>query len=113
METNKEVIIFICNYGFGTDAMIEARKAGASGGTLIHGRSSLEQGKQSFFGITINPEKDLLMIVCLEDIRANIMKAINAAYGPSTDAHGICFSMKVTDTLGMNFEAKPFLQESK
>lgn len=113
METNKEVIIFICNYGFGTDAMIEARTAGASGGTLIHGRSSLEQGKQTFFGITINPEKDLLMIVCLEENRANLMKAINAKYGPSTDAHGICFSMKVTDTLGMNFDPKPLTQEEK
>ena len=49
------VILFVCNHGYAYEAMAEARKAGARGGTIIHGRSSISQEKQKFFGITIQP----------------------------------------------------------
>ncbi|MDD3127091.1 MAG: hypothetical protein WC479_01320 [Candidatus Izemoplasmatales bacterium] len=107
MEINKEVIFFICNHGFAYEAMAEARKAGARGGTIIHGRSSVSTEKAKFFGITIHPEKDILMIVCLEEQRLGLMKAMTTKYGVTTEARGLCFSMKVEETLGFSFEPLP------
>ncbi|MFA5419963.1 MAG: hypothetical protein WC341_16035 [Bacteroidales bacterium] len=108
MESNKEVIVYICNHGFAYDAMVEARKAGARGGTIMHGRSSVSTDKEKFFGITIHPEKDVLMIVCLEEQKTALMTAITAKYGVATEARGICFSMKVDETLGFSFDPLPF-----
>jgi len=108
MENNKEIIIYICNHGFAYDAMTEARKAGARGGTILHGRSSISTEKGKFFGITIHPEKDILMIVCLEEQKGALMKAITSKYGVATDARGICFSMKVDETIGFSFDPIPF-----
>lgn len=98
------LILFICNHGFAYDAMGEARKAGARGGTIIHGRSSVSQEKQKFFGITIHPEKDILMLVCLEEQKQILMKALTSKYGISSEARGLCFAMKVEDSIGFSFE---------
>lgn len=111
MEKNKEVILFVCNHGFAYDAMTEARKAGARGGTIIHGRSSISTEKEKFFGITLHPEKDILMIVCLEEQKEILMKAITSKYGVTTEARGLCFSIKVEDSIGFSFDPIPFPTE--
>jgi hypothetical protein len=108
----KEVIFYVCNHGFAYDAMTEARKAGARGGTIIHGRSSISTEKAKFFGITLHPEKDILMIVCLEDQKNDLMKAMTSKFGIMTEARGLCFSMKVEDSIGFSFEPIP-IPESK
>ncbi|HRY77567.1 MAG TPA: hypothetical protein P5154_02255 [Candidatus Izemoplasmatales bacterium] len=71
-----EAILYVCNHGYAYEAMVEARKAGARGGTIIHGRSSISTEKEKFFGITIHPEKDLLLIVCLEEQKQVLMQAV-------------------------------------
>ncbi|MDY0210077.1 MAG: hypothetical protein RBQ91_01550 [Acholeplasma sp.] len=100
----QSVIIFVCNHGFAYEAMAEARKAGARGGTIIHGRSSISTEKQKFFGITVHPEKDILMIVCLEEQKQTLMKAITSKYGVTTEARGLCFAMKVEESIGFSFD---------
>jgi hypothetical protein len=103
-KINKSLIIYICNHGFAYDAMKEARKVGARGGTILHGRSSLSTEKQKFFGITLHPEKDLLMIVAKEEQRDVIMKALTDEYGVTSEARGLCFSLKVNDAIGFSYE---------
>lgn len=109
-STQKSLIVYICNHGFAYDAMKEARKAGARGGTILHGRSSISQEKSKFFGITIHPEKDLLLIVCKEEQRETLMTAITDHYGISSDAKGLCFSLKVSDAIGFSFDPLPPLE---
>ncbi|MFA5560297.1 MAG: hypothetical protein WC964_00825 [Acholeplasmataceae bacterium] len=103
-NVNKSLIVYICNHGFSYDAMKEARKVGARGGTIIHGRSSLSTEKQKFFGITLHPEKDLLLIVVKEEQRDIIMKVLCDRYGVTSEARGLCFSLKVTDAIGFSYE---------
>lgn len=106
-----EVILFVCNHGYAYEAMTEARKAGARGGTIIHGRSSISTEKEKFFGITLHPEKDILLIVCLAEQKNVLMKAMTAKYGVTTEARGLCFSMPVSDAIGFSFEPIPFPKE--
>src|SRR5690606_22813335 len=100
----QSLILYIANHGFAYDAMKAARKAGARGGTILHGRSSLSTEKAKFFGITLHPEKDILIIVCKDDQRDQLMQAITADYGIHSEAQGLCFSLKVTDSIGFSFE---------
>jgi len=111
MDNNIEVIFYICNHGFAYDAMTEARKVGARGGTIIHGRSSISTEKEKFFGITLHPEKDILMLVCKEEQKETIMKSITTKFGVTTEARGLCFSMKVDDSIGFSFNPIPFPTE--
>ncbi|NMA05301.1 MAG: P-II family nitrogen regulator [Acholeplasmataceae bacterium] len=101
----KELIIYTCLTGFAYDAMEEARKAGARGGTILHGRSSIKEDKKSILGLRLSTEKDCLLIVSLAEDKHKIMNAINAKYGLKSEARGLLFSMKVDDTLGMNFHS--------
>lgn len=101
---NQSLILFVCNHGYAYDAMAEARKAGARGGTIIHGRSSISTEKQKFFGITVHPEKDILMVVCTEEQKPLLMKAMSSKYGVTSDAKGLCFSLKVEDSIGISFD---------
>ncbi|NMA05304.1 MAG: P-II family nitrogen regulator [Acholeplasmataceae bacterium] len=103
---NRYLITYICNNGFASKAMDEARKAGARGGTILHGKSSLNASNQKFFGITINPEKDVLLIIANEDQKQDILNAINETYGVKTEARGILFTLVVDKIIGIDLERK-------
>lgn len=111
-HSNLELILYICNHGSAYDAMTEARKAGARGGTIIHGRSSISREKEKFFGITLHPEKDILLIVCKGEQKNVLMKALTDQYGVTSEARGLCFSMPISDAIGFSFEPIPFPNES-
>lgn len=100
-ESNQALVVYICNHGHSYDAMHEARLAGATGGTILHGKSSVPESKQKFFGITLNPEKDVILIVTTNEAKDNIMKALTEKHGSESPARGVCFSLKVTESIGL------------
>lgn len=103
-QVNKSLVIYVCNHGFAYDAMKEAKKVGARGGTILHGRSSISHEKTKFFGLSLHPEKDMLFIVVKENQREAVMKALCDKYGVTSEARGLCFSLKVSDAIGFSFE---------
>lgn len=107
----KHLVVYICNNGFASKAMDEARKAGAKGGTILHGRSSLDASHQTFFGITIHPEKDVLLIITDDDQKDAIIHAINDHYGVKSEARGVLFTLVVDKTVGI--DTKEPLKEKK
>ena len=62
-----ELISVILNKGYADDAMAAARKAGATGGTVINARGTAREDDAKFFGMHIVPEKEMLMIVVEHD----------------------------------------------
>lgn len=97
----QELIIVICNMGSADEIMSTAKEKGASGGTVIHGRGSASKDAQHFLGITINPEKELIMIIVKDTLRNDIMREIAARHGVGTKHHAICFSIPVDATVGL------------
>ena len=71
-----QMINVIVNKGYAEDAMAAARKAGAGGGTIISARGTAKEGDAAFFGMTIVPEKDMLMILVPSDKKDAIVNAI-------------------------------------
>ncbi|HHX00516.1 MAG TPA: P-II family nitrogen regulator [Acholeplasmataceae bacterium] len=98
-----ELIIIISNQGHTDKIMETAKENGARGGTVIHGRSATNEEAVKFFGIKIQPEKELLLIVTTKDKKTNIMKAVSDKHGLSTDTKALCFSVPVSDIVGFNF----------
>lgn len=98
---NFELILCILNSGFSEVAMDAARKFGARGGTTMHGRGTATKEAEKIFNITIQPEKEIIMILANSKIKDNIMKGLYDAVGVNTPAQGIAFSLPVDDVIGI------------
>ena len=97
-----ELISVIVNSGTADQVMDAARKAGATGGTVINARGTARPEDAPFFGITIVPEKELVMILCPRELTAGIMESIMNEFSDAKPGSGIAFRMPVEafETLG-------------
>lgn len=100
-QTEHDMIMAVVNRGYTEDVMDAARKAGATGGTVLHARGCGLSGAERFFGVTIQPEKEVIMILAKSDTSCAIMAGIAEAHGPGTDANAISFSMPVSQVCGL------------
>lgn len=98
-----ELIIVVSNQGFVDEIMETAKLNGARGGTVVHGRSTANEEAVKFFGITVQPEKELIFIVTSREKKSAIMKSITDTHGLNTEAKALCFSLPVSETVGFNF----------
>lgn len=96
-----ELIITIVNRGYTDLVMDAALTAGARGGTVVHARGAGTEEASQFFGITIQPEKEMVMILVDHDHKIPVMQSIVRGAGLSTEGRGIVFSLPVTDVMGM------------
>ena len=102
-DYKQELIIVISNQGYVDEIMETAKQYGATGGTVVHGRGTANEEAVKFFGITIQPEKEIILIVISNDKKSAIMKAITDKHGLNTETKAICFSLPVSETAGFNF----------
>jgi len=98
-----DLIIALINQGYSEDLMDSAKKAGAGGGTVIHARRIGMEDSVKFFGISVQAEKEIVVILAPRNIKNDIMKAINQSVGLATQAHGIIFSLPVDNIAGLDF----------
>ncbi len=96
-EVKHELIVTIANYGFNNEIVAAAKKAGARGGTVLHGKGMGKRDAQQFMGVTLVSEKEIILIVCRSEEKNTIMKSI---MDTRKEAGIVCFSMPVTDVAG-------------
>ena len=58
-----EVIFCIVNAGFSEAVMDAARQFGARGGTVLRARGTANPESELLFGISVQPEKEMVMIL--------------------------------------------------
>lgn len=97
MESGYALITVITNSGFADDVMAAARKAGATGGTITTARGTGTEEDVKFFGITLVPEKDMLLIVAANDNVQGIIKAISSVPSLCEPGGGIVFTQNVEE----------------
>ena len=97
MESGYELISIIVNSGYADDVMAAARKAGASGGTIINGRGTGTEEDVKFFGISLVPEKEILLIVASRDKVRGILDAVNTVPNLCKPGGGIVFNLNVEE----------------
>ncbi len=95
MQSDWELIQVICNSGYAEDVMDVARKAGAGGGTIIDGRGTSKPDDLKFFGASLVPEKELLLILIEREKSEKILGAITAIPFMQEEGNGIAFTMPV------------------
>lgn len=101
MDKGFDLIVTIVNRGFSDLVMDAARAAGASGGTILHGRGTGVHEAEEFFGIAIQPEKEIVLILTRTGERHAIMAAIAEGAGLNTQGKGLTFSLPVDEVSGI------------
>lgn len=108
MKTKSDhvLITFIVNRGYADDAMVAARKAGATGGTILNARGTGKEEDVKFFGISLVPEKEILLIAVESSSADKILEAVKNVPCLSEPGSGIAFCVAVEDfvTLGKKLD---------
>ena len=108
----KMIIVFVEDKK--TDAVMDAaRKAGATGATVIHNaRGEGLNVSKTFFGLSLETQRDVLMFLVEEHLSRNILEQMNLA-GRFDDepGTGIAFQIDVEDAVGIVNQAEEISQE--
>lgn len=98
---NFDLIVTIVNKGHSDPVVAASRRAGAEGGTILHGRGTGIREMKSILGIAIEPEKDIVLTLVRTDISRAVLAAIVEAGNLEQPGTGIAFLMPVTGVAGI------------
>ena len=96
-----EVVFCIVNSGYSEAVMDSAREAGATGGTVLHASGTANPHAERFFGLTIEPSKDMVMILVDSKIKEKVLHNLYHDVGLKTACQGIAFTLPVNDVVGL------------
>lgn len=91
----------IVDRGMSDEVMDIARKAGVRGGTILHGRGAGAEIATNLFGVEIEPEKELVMILMPDELVDKVMNALTQELNMDEPGKGIMFVEPVLDTRGL------------
>ncbi len=103
MENNNkyDLIITIVNRGY-TDLVMEAsRKAGARGGTILSARGTGNKEMELFYGIAIQPEKEVVLILTSRETSDKVLEKIYDEAGLETNGQGLAFAVPAGQVVGL------------
>ena len=96
-----ELILSIVDNGMSDLAMEAAKQAGSKGGTVCKARSIYSEEVKRIFGMTLQQEKEILMILVPAEKKLPVMEAINSTLSSKTGERGIVFSLPVHEVFGL------------
>lgn len=99
---NFDLIVTIVNKGFAEDVVEHSKKAGAEGGTIINGRGTGVHENLKLFGISIEPEKEIVLTLIPKDKTNQVLHAISDAVHLDKPSNGIAFVLDVEKTVGIH-----------
>ena len=92
--------------------MDSARDAGATGGTVLHASGTANPQAERFFGLTIEPSKDMVMILVDSKIKEKVLHNLYHDVGLKTACQGIAFTLPVGDVVGLTPPPIPKQEET-
>ncbi len=100
-DTKYSAIVAIINRGYSNDLMEAARQAGASGGSVLKSRRIASQEACAKWGLGVQDEKEMVLIVADVESKLEIMKKISESCGLHSEAKGIVMSLPIEDAIGL------------
>ncbi len=103
MESSDQfkALFIVVNAGYTDEIMDIVRAEGAGGATVINARGEGAH-HESFMGITVDSEKEIILTIVDTPMSKRIMTAIKEKAGWKSMLHGICFVMPVNRVVGIN-----------
>ena len=97
-----KLIVTIVNRGYSDELMGAARQAGAGGGTILNARGTGTPEDETYWGITLTPEKEVLLIVANQNDVSKITEAIRSQPAFSERGAGIIFTLNLAESFFPN-----------
>jgi nitrogen regulatory protein PII len=99
--SDASLIVSIVRKGWGSTVLDASVKAGARGGTVLFGRGAGINEQEKIFGMSIEPEKEIVLTVAYSDrIEAILDEIVRSAQLNST-GKGIAFVVPVERVVGI------------
>lgn len=107
-----DAIFCIVNEGYSEQAMETAKQLGARGGTVISARGTASKDAEKIFNISIQPEKEIVMIIVPSKIKDSILRGLYNVVGSGSLAQGIAFALPVDDVVGIQLPNEKVKKEN-
>ena len=99
--SNLSLIVSIVRKGWGSTVLEASVKAGARGGTVLFGRGAGINEREKIFGMSIEPEKEILLTIVSASQVDTILDAIVRAGELNDTGRGIAFVLPVAKVAGV------------
>ncbi len=100
-EIKNILIAVVANRGYSEEVMTAAKAAGARGGTIVHARRMGKEEAMSFWGFSLQEEKEMILIIANNETKMPIMHAISEKCGIRSEAQGIVMSLPIDTVIGL------------
>ncbi len=94
-------IYTIVERGLGHEVIDAAQEVGSMGGTIIHGRGSGIHERQKVFNMSIEPEKEIVLILSQAEATEQIVNSIREKLRIDEPGRGIIYVTNVKETYGI------------
>lgn len=111
-ERTYDLIVTVVNKGQAEEVVTSSQKAGAEGGTIMLGRGTGIHEHVKLFGITIEPEKEIVLTLVDRHKSAAILEAIVEATGLNKPGKGIAFVIQVEKVAGINHPLNKMVRQA-
>jgi len=95
------LIVSIVRKGWGSTVLEASVKAGARGGTVLFGRGAGINEQEKIFGMSIEPEKEVVLTVAYADRIDAILEEIVRSADLRSTGKGIAFVVPVDKVVGV------------
>jgi len=107
-----EMVVSIVNLGMEEKVIEVAKSLGVTGGTYINANGTGKFDAEKFFGLSINPEKVVVLLIIDSEKKEELLKALYNQLGLNSEAQGIAFSLPV-DGMSDNLKNQLFKNNEK
>lgn len=92
---NHNLVMIAVAQGYTDEVMEVAKRAGATGGTVIKGRLAENEKLRELANINIADEREIIFILAPKAVSHRIMEDVNKEYGLKSEAHGILWTVPI------------------
>jgi nitrogen regulatory protein PII len=97
-----DLIMTIVNKGYSETVVEASKKAGAEGGTIMFGRGTGIHEQAKLFGITIEPEKELVLTLVEREKTDSVLELVLKEAELDKPGRGIAFVLEVERVAGIS-----------
>lgn len=95
------LIVTIVRKGWGSTVLQASVQGGARGGTVLTGRGAGINEQEKIFGVSIEPEKEILLTVVRSDRVEQVLAEIVRAADLNDTGKGIAFVVPIEQVVGV------------
>ncbi len=101
LQTNQDLIVTIVNKGWSERVVKSSKAAGAEGGTILFARGTGVREKTTFLGISVEPEKEMILTIVPNSLTEEVLQAIVDGAGLEKPGAGIAFVLPIKAVAGI------------